>query len=62
MTNTEEDERIKFYELEFDPEEEDVEDHTIMSGMQYTVLNSKLSIIIQFLNDSSAFTASFVSK
>ncbi|CAI9281178.1 unnamed protein product [Lactuca saligna] len=62
MTNNEEDETIKFYELEFDPKEEDVEDHTIMSGKQYIFLYSNLIIIIQFMNDSSGFTASSISK
>lgn len=60
MMNAKEDEHIDFSELEFDPDEEDVEYHAIMPGKQYKILNSKLNTLLQFLNDSSAFTTSFV--
>lgn len=62
MKNTEEEEHIEFAELEFDPEEEDIEDHAIMSGKQYTILNSNLNIVLQFLNDTSTFSNSHLSK
>ncbi|CAI9299141.1 unnamed protein product [Lactuca saligna] len=61
MMDVEENEYIEFAELEFDSKE-DVEDHAIISGKQYKILNSKLNTIIQFLNDSSAFTLSYMSK
>lgn len=62
MTNDEEDEHIEFVELEFDSEEENVEDNAIMSNKQYNILNSKLKMILQFLNNFSAFTTSSISK
>lgn len=46
MINSEEYEHIEFVDLEFDPTEEDVEDHDIMSGKQYKILNSNLSMIL----------------
>lgn len=39
MMNAEEDGHIEFGELDFDPEEENVEDHAIMFGKQYEILN-----------------------
>lgn len=60
MSNSEEDEHVEFDELEFYPEEEDMEDHAIISGKQYKILNSKLNTILQLLNDLSAITPSSV--
>ncbi|CAI9270750.1 unnamed protein product [Lactuca saligna] len=62
MMNTEEEEHLESAELEFDPEEEDIEDHAIMSGKQYTILNSNLNIVLQCLIDSSTFSNSHFSK
>ncbi|CAI9286904.1 unnamed protein product [Lactuca saligna] len=49
--NIEEEERVDFDDLEFDSEEENIEYHAIMLGKQYKILNSKLNMILQFLND-----------
>ncbi|CAI9302485.1 unnamed protein product [Lactuca saligna] len=50
--NEDKDRIVGFVELEFDPAKEDVDDNTIMSWKQYNILNSKLSTILQFLNDN----------
>lgn len=39
--------------LEFNPDEDNVEDHVRISGKQYMILNYKINSIIQFLNDSA---------
>lgn len=44
---------VGFTELEFNPEENNVEDHDIMSSKQFNILNSKLNFNLQFLKDSS---------
>ena len=36
-----------FVDLEFDPEEEDILDHMLMSGKQLKILNKKLNSILQ---------------
>lgn len=41
-----------FEELEFDPEEEDIPDHMMMSGKQFKILNNKLNTIIQSQADA----------
>lgn len=55
MKNNEDDEdnvMVGFAKLEFNPKEDNLEDHAIMSGKQIKILNSKLNSILQFLNDS----------
>lgn len=43
MMNNEDDIMVGFTELEFNPEENNVEDPDIMSSKQFNILNSKLN-------------------
>lgn len=43
---------VGFTELEFNLEEENLDDNAIISGKQHKILNSKLNSILQFLNES----------
>ncbi|CAI9282257.1 unnamed protein product [Lactuca saligna] len=43
---------VAFSDLEFHPKEDDVPDNVIMLGKQFKTLNSKLNLILHFLNDS----------
>ncbi|CAI9290109.1 unnamed protein product [Lactuca saligna] len=51
----EEEERVEFVDIDFNSEEEDVEDHAIMSGKQYKILHSKINMIFQFLNGNPVY-------
>lgn len=55
MTNNADDEddvMVGFAELEFNPEEDNVKDHDIMSDKHFKILNSKLNSILQFIHNS----------
>ncbi|CAI9285519.1 unnamed protein product [Lactuca saligna] len=41
-----------FADIEFDPEEEDIPDHMLMSGKQFKILNKKLNYILQSQADA----------
>lgn len=56
------DEGFDFDSLNFYPDKNDVEDEAIISGKQYKILNYKMYMILQFLNDSSANSSSFLSR
>ncbi|CAI9290379.1 unnamed protein product [Lactuca saligna] len=41
-----------FAEIEFDPEEENIPNHMLMSGKQFKILNRKLNSLLQFQVDA----------
>lgn len=51
--NTKEDEHIEFFELDFDPDEDNVDDKSIMSDKKYKTLKSKLNTILVILIDNA---------
>ncbi|CAI9284209.1 unnamed protein product [Lactuca saligna] len=42
---------VRFVELEFDDEDDNVDENEIMSRKKYKILNSTLNTILEFLND-----------
>ncbi|CAI9275729.1 unnamed protein product [Lactuca saligna] len=48
----EDDVLVSFFELQFNPDEEDIPDYLIMSGKQFKILNIKMKMILQFLVDT----------
>lgn len=55
------DEVFDFSPLNFDDDEDNVADEAINSAKQYKILNYKMNMIFQFLNDSYGNSSSFVS-
>lgn len=51
-----------FADLEFDPEEEGIPDHMLMSGKQFKILNKKLNSILQSQADVGGGILCQVSK
>ncbi|CAH1412173.1 unnamed protein product [Lactuca virosa] len=43
---------VSFAEIQFDPEEDNIPDHMLMSGKHYKILNHKFNLLLQIQEDT----------